>query len=58
MSQLTCKDLTLGYEGQEIISNLSFSVESGDYVCILGENGTGKTTLMKTILDLVCSFLR
>ena len=52
MSQLTCTDLTLGYEGQEIISKLSFSVESGDYVCILGENGSGKTTLMKTILGL------
>lgn len=52
MSQLTCTDLTLGYEGQEIISKLSFSVQSGDYVCILGENGSGKTTLMKTILGL------
>lgn len=52
MSQLSCKNLTLGYEGQEIISDLSFSVESGDYLCILGENGSGKTTLMKTILGL------
>ena len=30
MAQLTCQDLTLGYEGQEIITNLSFSVEKGD----------------------------
>ena len=52
MPQLICKDLTLGYEGQEILSNLSFSVDSGDYLCILGENGSGKTTLMKTILGL------
>ena len=52
MAQLTCQDLTLGYEGQEIITNLSFSVEKGDYLCILGENGSGKTTLMKTILGL------
>ena len=52
MSQLICTDLTLGYEGQEILSGVSFAVEQGDYVCILGENGSGKTTLMKTILGL------
>lgn len=52
MAQLICEDLTLGYEGQEILSHLSFSVEKGDYLCIIGENGSGKTTLMKTILGL------
>ncbi len=52
MPQLICKDLTLGYEGQEILSGVDFSVNSGDYLCILGENGSGKTTLMKTILGL------
>lgn len=52
MAQLVCQDLTLGYEGQQILSGLSFSVEEGDYLCILGENGSGKTTLMKTILGL------
>ena len=52
MAQLICQNLTLGYEGQVILSDLSFSVETGDYVCILGENGSGKTPLMKTILGL------
>ena len=52
MSQLTCTDLTLGYEGREILSNLSFSVDKGDYLSILGENGSGKTTLMRAILGL------
>lgn len=52
MAQLTCEALTLGYEGQEILSHLSFSIEKGDYLCIIGENGSGKTTLMKTILGL------
>ena len=52
MSLLICNDLTLGYEGQKILSDLSFSVNSGDYLCILGENGSGKSTLMKTILGL------
>ncbi len=31
---------------------LNFSVDTGDYLCIVGENGSGKSTLMKTILGL------
>jgi len=45
LSQLTCENLTLGYDSKVIIKNLSFSVNAGDYLCILGENGSGKTTL-------------
>lgn len=52
MPQLKCKDLSLGYDGIEIIGGLSFEIEKGDYLCIIGENGSGKTTLMKTILGL------
>ena len=52
MPQLSCQDLTLGYEGKTVISGLSFTVNAGDYLCIVGENGSGKSTLMKTILKL------
>ncbi|MBQ6172499.1 MAG: ABC transporter ATP-binding protein [Clostridia bacterium] len=52
MALLTCKDLSLGYEGHPIVENLNFDISSGDYVCIVGENGSGKSTLMKTILGL------
>ncbi len=52
MALLTCQDLSLGYEGHEILSHLSFEVNKKDYLCIVGENGSGKTTLMKTILGL------
>ena len=52
MSYITCKDLTLGYEGRAIVSNLNFKVSKGDYLCIVGENGTGKSTLIKTLLHL------
>ena len=34
MAQLTCHNLALGYEGTEIISDLSFHVSAGDYLCI------------------------
>ena len=52
MALLTCQNLSIGYEGQEILYDLNFEVNSGEYLCILGENGSGKTTLIKTILGL------
>lgn len=53
MTQLTCQDLAVGYEGRAVLENLNFSVCPGDYLCIVGENGSGKSTLMKTILGLL-----
>jgi len=53
MALLTVENLTLGYEGITVAEDLTFSVNSGDYLCIVGENGSGKTTLMKTILNLM-----
>ena len=39
MALLTCKSLDLGYEGEIIVKDLNFSVNEGDYVCVVGENG-------------------
>ena len=52
MALITCQDLSLGYDGKEIVHNLNFTVNAGDYLCIVGENGSGKSTLMRTILCL------
>ena len=52
MALLSCRDLSFGYDGHSILENLNFEVASGDYLCIVGENGTGKSTLMKTLLGL------
>ncbi len=52
MEQIVCNNVTLGYQGQVVVKNLSFCVSAGDYVCIVGENGAGKTTLIKTLLQL------
>lgn len=53
MSILIGKNLSLGYEGKEIVGNINFTVEEGDYLCIVGENGVGKSTLIKTLLGLL-----
>lgn len=52
MSQIICKNISLGYEGTTVCENLSFTVEAGDYLCIVGDNGSGKTTLTKALLSL------
>lgn len=52
MAYITCENLALGYEGHTIVENLYFSLKAGDYLCIVGENGTGKSTLIKTLLHL------
>lgn len=53
MYQLKCENLSVGYEKDCIVKNCSFEIEKGDYICIIGENGVGKSTLMKGILGLV-----
>lgn len=50
---IKCESLKMGYGNLTVIDNLTFKVNSGDYLCIVGENGSGKTTLMKGILGLL-----
>lgn len=52
MAVLEIKNLSLGYDGHTIVEGLNFHVNTGDYLCIVGENGSGKSTLMKTLLHL------
>lgn len=53
MKQLICKDITIAYEKENVVENVSFEVEEGDYVSVIGENGTGKSSIFKAILGLV-----
>ncbi len=50
--QIICENVSLGYNGRIVCSDISFEVCEGDYLCIVGENGTGKSTLIKALLGL------
>lgn len=52
MKLIDCQNLNLSYENTPVVDNISFEVNSGDYLCIVGENGSGKSTLVKTVLGL------
>ena len=47
------KNLTLGYENEKIIKDISFAVDDKDFIIITGKNGAGKSTLIKGILGLI-----
>ena len=52
MAQLRCENISVGYEDGIVVSDVSFELNRGDYVCIVGENGAGKSSLLKGLLGL------
>ena len=50
---LACRDVSLGYEGQSVLTHLDLSVRAGDYLCVVGDNGSGKSTLLRGLLGLL-----
>ena len=49
---LSVRNLTLGYGKKTIVKDISFEVEKGRIVTLLGANGEGKTTLIKAVCQL------
>lgn len=49
MSLLSLHEIKLSFGGPDILDSISFSIESGERVCLVGRNGTGKSSLMKII---------
>ena len=54
MSKLRIANLTFSYDGEtNVIDDVSFSIEKGSFVSVLGHNGSGKSTLAKLIVGLL-----
>ncbi len=49
MSLLQVKNISLSYDNLPVIEDISFDVKAGEVVCILGESGCGKTSILKAI---------
>jgi ABC-type Mn2+/Zn2+ transport system ATPase subunit len=50
---LRFENVATGYGSNRVLEKLSFSVETNDYLALVGSNGSGKTTLLRTILGLL-----
>jgi branched-chain amino acid transport system ATP-binding protein len=50
---ITCQDLEAGYGRIRILNGVSLEIASGSAVGILGHNGMGKTTLLRTLMGLI-----
>jgi ABC-type Mn2+/Zn2+ transport system ATPase subunit len=50
---ITLDNLSVGYNGQPVLSGISVSISRASFTGILGANGSGKSTLLKTLLGLL-----
>jgi len=50
---IICDNISYSYGKKDAVKNVSFKVSKGDYLCILGENGTGKSTVAQLLLGLI-----
>ena len=46
------RNLTIGYDGEAVLSDLTFDVPPGDVFVILGGSGSGKSTLLRHLIGL------
>jgi ATP-binding cassette subfamily F protein uup len=49
MAIVQCRDLSLSYGDTPLLEGVNFSIEPGERICLLGRNGTGKSTLIKVM---------
>lgn len=50
---LEVKNIYCGYNGENVVKDVSFKVDRGENICIVGPNGCGKSTLLKSISNLI-----
>ena len=53
MTLLAVRHASLGYSRHPVLRDVSFTLSQGTICCLLGANGCGKTTLMRSILGVI-----
>ena len=49
MALLSLKNVSLSYGGKPLLDDVEFHIERGDRICLLGVNGTGKSTMLRVL---------
>lgn len=50
---ITVEHISVSYDGNEVVKDISFSFKASSLIGVLGPNGAGKSTLMKAMLGLI-----
>src|SRR5258708_12590892 len=53
MTMLQVDRLNVAYGSTQVLFDVSFDIEEGDLLCVMGRNGVGKSTLLKTVVGVI-----
>lgn len=53
--ELRVENLNVGFGRRTVLRDISFTVHAGEFICLLGQNAAGKTTLFKAVSNLIAS---
>ncbi len=56
MEMISVRNLSVSLSGRDILKDISFTIQSGETLVILGKNGAGKSVLLKVIAGLITGF--
>lgn len=53
MTAVSIKNVSVAYDGKPAAERVTFTLDSGDFLAIVGENGSGKSTLVKALIGII-----
>lgn len=52
MNLIEVSGLKKGFSGQDVLTDVSFTVKRGDVIAVIGPSGAGKSTMLRCLIDL------